>query len=535
MSEKSKDKNRILGRSPNAGKDTPTIVWRKQSAPAGGISSAQSDAMFVRRALLGSLLIVLMLIALGYLAYRNVSSIRQFYAGILIDRGEYQQAEKLIQSLDDESAAQELMKRNYYECAIVNESSGKLNEAISLYLAADDYPDAETAWQKAVYKQAKMYEADGDFQEASETYASLGDYSDALDKSEECSYSYALERYEYGYYEEAMRLFYALGSYQDAANYAKLSAVALSENEGAGDLVSLLVGLTDEQLDERTRLKTARELLPRDIIATGYLHTVALTENGTVLAAGSNRSGQGNVTAWNSVTAVAAGAYHTVGLLSDGTVVACGSNQYDQCNVSGWSDIIAIYAGAYNSVGIQRDGTIVSTGYTTYETMKWHDVTDLSVGDYALCGVMENGQPLSTANELIDDTYFDLVAIDAATATSAGLKADGTVVAFDLDTSNLSNILSIDCTANGLVALDDAGHVTALFYRERDIIDLSGWDDVVAISASATHIVAVTKNGHVLSEGLNNRGQCNTDDWVLFTPEPETIETVDMPETTPEP
>ncbi len=535
MSENNKEINRIPGRSLNAGRNTPTIVWRKQSAPVGGVSSARSDARFVRRTLLCSLLVVLLLIALGCFAYQNISTIRQFYAGVLIDRGEYQQAEKLIQSLDDESAVAELMKRNYYECAVANENSGKLSEAISLYLAAGDYPGAKPAWQKAVYKQAKIYEADGDFQEASDTYASLGDYSDALDKSEECSYSYAFERYEYGYYEEAMRLFYALGSYQDAAEYAKLSAVALSENKGAGDLVALLVGLTDEQLDERARLKDVRESLPHNIIATGYLHTVALTEDGTVLAAGSNRSGQGNVTEWKSVTAVAAGAYHTVGLLSDGTVVACGSNQYGQCNVNGWDSVTAIYAGAYNTVGIQSDGTIINTGYASYQTMKWHDVMNLSIGDYALCGVMANGQPLTTADALIDDTYFDLVAIDVATATSAGLKADGTVVAIGLDTSNLTNIVSIDCTPNGLVTLDDTGHVASLFYRERDAFDFSGRDDVVAISASATHIVAVTKDGLVLAEGLNNRGQCNTDDWVLFTPDPEMTEPGDRPEKTPEP
>ncbi len=517
-----------------SGRGNATLIWRKQSAPVGGADSAESDRRFVRRALFGSLIAVLALIALGYLAYRNVSPIKQLYAGVLIDRGEYQKAEKLIKSLDDEAAAEELMKRNYFACGAANENSGNLDEAIQLYQAAGDYTGAEAAWQSAVYKQAKMYEADGDYREASETYASLGVYSDALERSEACSYSYALERYEYGYYEESMRLFYALGSYEDAAEYARLSAAALSDNEGAGDLVSLLVGLTDEQLDERARLKEARESLPHGILATGHLHTVALKDDGTVLAAGSNRSGQGNVSEWSNVIALAAGAYHTVGLLSDGTVVACGSNKYGQCDVGDWHDITAIYAGAYNTVGLQSDGTIVSTGYATYQTMKWHDVTDLSVGDYALCGVMENGQPLTTADELVNDDYFDLVSIDAATANSAGLKADGTVVAVGLDTSGLTNVLAIDCTTNGLFALDDSGNVTALFFRERDAIDVSAWGNIVAVSASATHVVAVTADGRVLAEGLNNRGQCNTDDWVLFTPA-ESSATPETPDATPEP
>jgi alpha-tubulin suppressor-like RCC1 family protein len=377
-----------------------------------------------------------------------------------------------------------------------------------------------------------MYEADGDYLEASEAYTELGDYSDAPGRADACSYAYALERYEYQYYDEAMRLFYALGSYEDAAEYARLSAAALSENEGAGDLVSLLVGLTDEQLAERARLKEERDALPKGMVATGYLHTVARKEDGTVLAAGSNLSGQCNVTDWTNVAAVAAGAYHTVALLNDKTVVACGANQYGQCNVSKWRDVVAVSAGAYNTVGVTRDGTILSTGYATYQTIKWHDVAALCIGDYALCGVMENGQPLSTHSELVTDDYFDLVALDAATANSAGLKADGTLVTNGLDAEGLAGILALDCTPNGLFALDDTGHVSARFFRSADALDVSGWEDVIAVSASATHVVGVTKDGRVLATGLNNKGQCNTKDWVLFTPEPEATE---PPEATPEP
>ena len=98
----------------------------------------------------------------------------------------------------------------------------------------------------------------GDNREASETYSALGDYLNAAEKSESTSYAYAEECLENGYYDEAMRLFYALGSYQNAEAYAKQAAAALSENEGAGDLVSLLVGLTDEQLAQRAALKVQR-------------------------------------------------------------------------------------------------------------------------------------------------------------------------------------------------------------------------------------------------------------------------------------
>ena len=42
---------------------------------------------------------------------------------------------------------------------------------------------------------------------------------------------------------------------------------------------------------------------------------------------------------------VAAGFRHTVGLKSEGTVVAVGSNRYGQCEVSSWRDIAQVDAG----------------------------------------------------------------------------------------------------------------------------------------------------------------------------------------------
>ena len=50
---------------------------------------------------------------------------------------------------------------------------------------------------------------------------------------------------------------------------------------------------------------------PREAIAAGYRHSVALTADGTVLAAGDNRYGQCDVSSWREIVAVAAGNAHT--------------------------------------------------------------------------------------------------------------------------------------------------------------------------------------------------------------------------------
>ncbi len=531
MDEKNSEKYEIIRHAET--RENTTRIWRAQGEPLGSTVSA-GDRRFIHRALLISGIALLLLLFIGFLGYRNLGPVKVAYASLLIVQSRFSQAEAVIESIEDDSAHTALLKNLYYSVANSYVKSGKLAEAVKLYEAAGDYSGASDGLDKTGYALAQIYEADGDYQEASETYAALGNYLDSVERSDSCSYSYAMERFEYGYYDEAMRLFYALGTYQDAQAYAKRAAGELSQNAGAGDLVGLLVGLSEDQLAERARLLAAREMLPKAIIATGYKHTVGRTETGTVLAAGSNLSGQCNTKDWTDIIAVAAGAYHTVGLRTDGTVVATGMNTYGQCDVEKWSNVAAIYAGAYNTVAITKNGQMLSTGYQHWNTLQWRDIASLCIGDYALCGVMQNGQPLDTNAELITQDYYDLVAMDAATANSAGLKADGTVVSNGLDVSELRNILAIDCTPNGLFALDDSGHVFTRAYSYAHLPDVTDWQNIVAISASATHIVGVTADGRVISRGESDMGQCDTQEWVLFTPAPSPEPSV-TPKATPAP
>lgn len=531
MSEQSGNKHEIIRQTES--RANTTRIWRTQGEPLGSAVLA-GDRRFVHRALLLSGIAIMLLSIAGFFAVRNIATVKETYASVLIAQSKFTQAQGVIESIDEEQTKTALQKELYFSVAQSYVASGRTADAIALYQAAGDYPGAVEALQKTGYILAQMYEADGDFQEASQTYTALGDYLDAVEKSEACSYAYALERLEYGYYDEAMRLFYALGSYENAEEYAKQAASELSQNEGAGDLVSLLVGLTDEQLAERARLKAARDALPQGMIATGYKHTLARTEAGTVLATGSNLSGQCNTADWTDIVAVAAGAYHSVGLRADGTVVATGMNTYHQCDVGKWTNVTAIYAGAYNTIAITHNGSILVAGYQSWNILKWRDVASLAIGDYALCGVMQNGQPLFTHAELTTNDYYDLVSMDAATANSAGLKADGTVVANGLDVSSLRNILSIDCTPNGIFALDDSGHVLSRAFSFAHLPDVSDWQNILAISASATHIVGITADGSVLARGESDMGQCDTLDWVLFTPVP-TPDASQTPETTPVP
>jgi len=131
-------------------------------------------------------------------------------------------------------------------------------------------------------------------------------------------------------------------------------------------------------------------------IAAGPYHTVALKSDGTVVAWGDNSSGETTVPGGlTGATAIAAGGYyyeddsgnqiiagHTVALKSDGTVVAWGDNTYGQTAIpAGLTGVIAIAAGDNYNLALKSDGTIVAWGSSSATTIpSAYSVYDNAVG-----------------------------------------------------------------------------------------------------------------------------------------------------------
>ena len=98
---------------------------------------------------------------------------------------------------------------------------------------------------------------------------------------------------------------------------------------------------------------------------SAWSHSLAVKSDGSVVAWGSNTSGQATVPAGLSgVIQVAAGSEHSLALKDDGTVVAWGSNAQGQTSVpAGLSNVVAIAAGRYHSLALKADGSVVTWGY----------------------------------------------------------------------------------------------------------------------------------------------------------------------------
>ena len=168
-------------------------------------------------------------------------------------------------------------------------------------------------------------------------------------------------------------------------------------------------------------------------LAAGTNHTVGLCNDGTVVAAGWNGSGQCDVDSWSDIVAVAAGHAHTMGLRSDGTVVATGWNGYGQCDVDSWTDIVAVAAGAGYTIGLRRDGTVVAAGWNQSDFDSWTDIVAIATGDNHAVGLRSDGTVIATGQNDVGqcdvDSWTDIVAVAAGYAHTVGLRSDGTVVA----------------------------------------------------------------------------------------------------------
>ncbi|MFM2295102.1 MAG: hypothetical protein RLZZ350_1515, partial [Verrucomicrobiota bacterium] len=225
-------------------------------------------------------------------------------------------------------------------------------------------------------------------------------------------------------------------------------------------------------------------------------HNLALRDDGTVFAWGSNNSGETNVPAnATNVVAIAAGRQHSVALRADGTVVAWGLANFAAQNFpTGLSNVVAIAAGGFQCLALRADGKVFIWG-------------DNSANN-------QNSVPLNFAR---------MVSLGAGYAHSLAVRADGQVFAWG-NTNGLnktgggpavwqSGLTDFSSVAGGLyhsVGIRSNGTVT---------VWPSGSNLVSAIPPSATNItqvaagdyfnLALRADGNVIAWGTNTLGVTN--------------------------
>ncbi|MCR5795888.1 MAG: protein kinase [Solobacterium sp.] len=265
-------------------------------------------------------------------------------------------------------------------------------------------------------------------------------------------------------------------------------------------------------------------LIWKDVIgvSAGDYHTVALKEDGTVIAAGSNDLGECDVSEWRNIVEISAGDYYTVGLREDGTVNVTGYSIRNEDDAAGWNNIISVAAADEHTLGLKDDGTVAAVGNNDKgqcNVSEWEDIISVSAGDRHSVGLRKNGTVVAAgynnSGQCDVSDWTDIIAIAAGGYYTVGLKEDGTVAASgrnitgECDVSGWTDIIAVAAGDYHTVGLKADGTVVATGKNDKGACDVSDWEDIIAVSAGTEHTVGLKADGTLVAVGSSFKHQCN--------------------------
>jgi len=209
-----------------------------------------------------------------------------------------------------------------------------------------------------------------------------------------------------------------------------------------------------------------------EAIASGRGFDIAIKNDGTVIAAGSNSYGQTDVPdGLSDVVAVACGNYHSIALKSDGTVVTWGRNEYGQTDVpAGLDNVVAIAGGMKGShtIALKSDGTVVAWGRNDYEQSSGvPDDLDALVYSYVPDDNFEQAL-IDLGYDDVIDNYVNTETISVVTTLNVSSKSISDLTGIE----GFIALNSLSCNNNQLKSLDLSNN-TELAYLNANGNDLS--------------------------------------------------------------
>jgi len=265
----------------------------------------------------------------------------------------------------------------------------------------------------------------------------------------------------------------------------------------------------------------------------------------------------------NDLVSIAAGSAHNLALKNDGTILAWGSNykgilgdsttinRTTPVKVKGLNNVIAIDAGSYHSLALRKDGSVWTWGYNSrgqlgdstttdrlipVQVKNLDNVTAISIGGYHSLALQKDGFVWTwgdnRSGQLGDSTTIDrhtpikvkdlnnVIAIASAGSHSIALKIDGTVWAWGnnseyqlgdssttdsatpIEVIGLNNVVAISAASFHNLALKDDGTIWgwgkgSCIYIKKATTIVKNLNDIVAISAGNSNNLALTSDGYI--------------------------------------
>lgn len=256
----------------------------------------------------------------------------------------------------------------------------------------------------------------------------------------------------------------------------------------------------------------------KGLISCGDDFTVALHQNGRLLYAGTNRSGQASSSAEN-ILAIRAFGDSVVALRTDGTVYTVGRSAAESSFASGISNVRRVESNdAYMALLLGNGQVLVGGDYPLYadhETAEWPTVTDIACGRDFVAGLCADGRVLlaggTSKMRRIVGAWTDVAGIfaDVRGKHLYAINAEGGLLGtcrLPLRTRAWSNLVFVSACGRRLGAVTASGQLLSTFSQSSDTSD----KDLVACVVGAAHAVALARDGAVIAWGDNCFGQCNT-------------------------
>ncbi|ETR69177.1 MAG: regulator of chromosome condensation RCC1 [Candidatus Magnetoglobus multicellularis str. Araruama] len=277
-------------------------------------------------------------------------------------------------------------------------------------------------------------------------------------------------------------------------------------------------------------------------IDAGFVFSIALKDDGTVWAWGSNSSGNlgdgttiyrsnpVQVIELSNVISITAGSNHSLAIKNDGSVWSWGFNCSGQLGdgtnsdkkfpvkVPGLTNVCMIDAGIHYSLALKMDGTVWAWGSNSY-------------------GQLGDGSTQNSFSPIKVSELSNVIMLAAGACHAFALKDDGTVWAWGNNGSgrlgdgtkihrskpvqvvSLSNIIMFSANSFHSLALDIDGTVWAwgnngsgrlgdgTTQNSYNPIPVPGLSNIVTITGGYAHSLALKNDGTVWVWGYNNHGQ----------------------------